>query len=284
MARNSFHKHPASGQIVVINIDDKSLHSLGNWPWPRRVDAKLVDALSAAGAKRIVFDINFSYRSNRVDDRAFADSIAHSGRVTLPSRFKAGAEEGTQLNSAPLPEFASHAEIAHPQCCLQLGKCGLEAALWRQVRRPDNPVLCGPHGRSEAGCRRTVSSRLFHGRPNRSPFLRGRRHRRPRSSREDRGQTGHRRSCQRRHRRCVLHSGLRPRLRRGRPCLGCGDAQVRYARRSRLGSEPPDRPCRRRAHHSLPTPLCSLRDLRRRTRNVAGCAHLPGNRSWFSST
>ncbi len=112
MARNSFHKHPASGQIVVINIDDKSLHSLGNWPWPRRVDAKLVDALSAAGAKRIVFDINFSYRSNRVDDRAFADSIAHSGRVTLPSRFKAGAEEGTQLNSAPLPEFASHAEIA----------------------------------------------------------------------------------------------------------------------------------------------------------------------------
>ena len=38
-ARNSFHRHPASGDIVLLMIDDKSLHEVGNWPWPRRKDA-----------------------------------------------------------------------------------------------------------------------------------------------------------------------------------------------------------------------------------------------------
>ena len=64
VARNSFHKHNASGDIVILTIDDRSLHEVGNWPWPRRTDAHLVDRLTAAGAKRIAFDINFSFVSN----------------------------------------------------------------------------------------------------------------------------------------------------------------------------------------------------------------------------
>ena len=36
VARNSFHKHHASGDIVVVKIDDQSLREVGNWPWPRR--------------------------------------------------------------------------------------------------------------------------------------------------------------------------------------------------------------------------------------------------------
>ena len=61
VARNSFHRHNASGDIVILTIDDKSLHEVGNWPWPRRTDAQLVDRLTAAGAKRIFFDVNFSF-------------------------------------------------------------------------------------------------------------------------------------------------------------------------------------------------------------------------------
>src|SRR6266542_6040265 len=63
VARNSFHRHPASGQIVLLSIDDKSLHEIGNWPWPRRTDAELVDRLTAAGVKRIFLDVNFSFAS-----------------------------------------------------------------------------------------------------------------------------------------------------------------------------------------------------------------------------
>ena len=36
VARNNFHKHNASGDVVILAIDDKSLHEIGNWPWPRR--------------------------------------------------------------------------------------------------------------------------------------------------------------------------------------------------------------------------------------------------------
>ena len=52
VARNSFHRHSASGQTVVLAIDDKSLHEIGNWPWRRSVDGQLIDKLSAAGANR----------------------------------------------------------------------------------------------------------------------------------------------------------------------------------------------------------------------------------------
>ncbi|MBV9528374.1 EAL domain-containing protein [Sphingomonas sp.] len=111
MFRNGFHKHNASGQIVVVDIDDKALREIGNWPWPRHDDAKLVDALSVAGAKRIAFDINFSFPSDPAEDRAFAESIARSGKVTLFTRFKVGPTQGTQVNSPPLPAFAQHAQI-----------------------------------------------------------------------------------------------------------------------------------------------------------------------------
>lgn len=41
-------------QIAIIAIDDKSLASLGPWPWSRDLDASLIDRLAAAKAKVIV--------------------------------------------------------------------------------------------------------------------------------------------------------------------------------------------------------------------------------------
>ena len=32
VARNSLHEHKASGQIVVVKIDDQALRRYGNWP------------------------------------------------------------------------------------------------------------------------------------------------------------------------------------------------------------------------------------------------------------
>jgi EAL domain-containing protein (putative c-di-GMP-specific phosphodiesterase class I)/CHASE2 domain-containing sensor protein len=115
VARNSFHKHRASGDIVILTIDDKSLHEVGNWPWPRRTDAQLTDRLTAAGAKRIFFDINFSFVSNPADDAAFAEAMERSGRVTLFARPKVGPISETQTADnalVPLPLFTKYAKIA----------------------------------------------------------------------------------------------------------------------------------------------------------------------------
>jgi EAL domain-containing protein (putative c-di-GMP-specific phosphodiesterase class I)/CHASE2 domain-containing sensor protein len=112
VARNSFHKHKASGDIVLLMIDDKSLKEIGNWPWPRRTDAELVDRLSTAGAKRIFFDVNFSFPSEASGDRAFAQSLARSGRVTLLARTKAGPDGSSKVvDVLPLKSFSDHAQL-----------------------------------------------------------------------------------------------------------------------------------------------------------------------------
>ena len=49
-----------SPEVVMAVIDEKSLDTVGKWPWPRAKIAKLIDLLSQDGAKVIGFDIFFS--------------------------------------------------------------------------------------------------------------------------------------------------------------------------------------------------------------------------------
>jgi serine/threonine-protein kinase len=49
-----------SDKIAVIAIDDTSLANIGRWPWPREVQAKLIDQLSAAKAKVVGYTILLS--------------------------------------------------------------------------------------------------------------------------------------------------------------------------------------------------------------------------------
>lgn len=50
----------APKSIVVVNIDDKSLQQVGQWPWPRVVTAKLIDTISQNKPKAITLDMVFS--------------------------------------------------------------------------------------------------------------------------------------------------------------------------------------------------------------------------------
>jgi adenylate cyclase len=51
---------PASGMVAIAAIDDRSIAQLGQWPWPRLVLARLVDALKDYKVKVIGFDAIFS--------------------------------------------------------------------------------------------------------------------------------------------------------------------------------------------------------------------------------
>ena len=42
-----------SDKVAVIAIDEQSIANIGRWPWPREVQAKLIDQLAAAKAKVI---------------------------------------------------------------------------------------------------------------------------------------------------------------------------------------------------------------------------------------
>lgn len=47
-------------RIVIVDIDEKSLNSLGQWPWSRNKLAKILDNLTNAGVGAVGFDIIFS--------------------------------------------------------------------------------------------------------------------------------------------------------------------------------------------------------------------------------
>lgn len=53
----SLHPHKASGDIVLVKIDNSSVRQIRRWPWPRRQHAQVINQLMKAGAKRIFFDV-----------------------------------------------------------------------------------------------------------------------------------------------------------------------------------------------------------------------------------
>ncbi|MEO7276414.1 MAG: EAL domain-containing protein [Sphingomicrobium sp.] len=125
--RNGLHRQPASGDIALVLIDDKSLHELGNWPWARSRDALLIDSLAAAKARNIFVDINLSFPSDHEQDGILARSIADAGNVTLFSRAQVGAEvDKRKVDGGPLPLFAQHARLA-----LASFDYNYENAVWR---------------------------------------------------------------------------------------------------------------------------------------------------------
>jgi adenylate cyclase len=46
--------------VRIVDIDNDSINRYGQWPWPRSLEAELLDKLRGAGAAIVVFDIVFS--------------------------------------------------------------------------------------------------------------------------------------------------------------------------------------------------------------------------------
>jgi signal transduction histidine kinase len=46
-----------AAHTTVVAIDERALHEVGPWPWPRPVLAQLVDRIGASGARAVVLDV-----------------------------------------------------------------------------------------------------------------------------------------------------------------------------------------------------------------------------------
>ena len=75
-----------AGDVTIVAIDEKSLATIGRWPWSRRTQAELVEKLDALGARVIALDIVFSESEN-------SKLLAHIGRLE--------AEQGATDKSSP---------------------------------------------------------------------------------------------------------------------------------------------------------------------------------------
>jgi adenylate cyclase len=67
--------------VVIVDIDEKSLAKLGQWPWPRTRIADLVANLTGLGAVVIAFDIIFA-EPDRLNPDVAADTIRNLDEET----------------------------------------------------------------------------------------------------------------------------------------------------------------------------------------------------------
>ena len=100
-----------TGSVVFVDIDARSLASVGVWPWPRQIHAQLLDRLMALGASDVVFDIDFSVASNEANDATFAGALEAAGGYAHLAAFqqqKAGGD-AARFN-LPLERFRAFAD------------------------------------------------------------------------------------------------------------------------------------------------------------------------------
>ena len=76
---------PGSG-IVIVDLDERSLSTLGQWPWPRDLVARLIAGLRDLGASTIAMDVVFA----EPDRYASGCTAGASPDQTLADTLRAG--------------------------------------------------------------------------------------------------------------------------------------------------------------------------------------------------
>jgi PAS domain S-box-containing protein len=106
-------ERPADPGPVLIEIDPRSIHEVGRWPWPRSLHALLLDRLTAAGVGEVFLDIDFSLRSDGAEDAALEGALARrQGRTTLAAFRQWSESVQGYVDVGPLPRLARHARLA----------------------------------------------------------------------------------------------------------------------------------------------------------------------------
>jgi CHASE2 domain-containing sensor protein len=73
-----------SRDLLVVAIDDATFSDLRKqWPFPRSLHARVIDRLKAAGARAIVYDVQFTEPTRPREDVALFDAIARARGVVL---------------------------------------------------------------------------------------------------------------------------------------------------------------------------------------------------------
>jgi adenylate cyclase len=78
---------PPSDRVVIVDVDERSLTTVGQWPWRRDLVAKLVSQLRDEGAAVVALDIIFAerdrYEGGAVDPDGVLAAALAQGRVVL---------------------------------------------------------------------------------------------------------------------------------------------------------------------------------------------------------
>lgn len=86
-----FRHRPAqftSPKIIIVEINEDAIRSVGRWPWDREWHATLIQALKDFGARAVALDMLFSEQANPRTDELLSKVIQKSGLVFLPLAYE----------------------------------------------------------------------------------------------------------------------------------------------------------------------------------------------------
>jgi CHASE2 domain-containing sensor protein/signal transduction histidine kinase len=106
-------RHAPHPDILLVTIDDDSLHEIGPWPWPRETHARLIGAIARGGAQAIGYDVLFL--EPRYGDDALARAMRAAPPLFLPVAFERSGTNGMPPDVLlPVPALADAAkEMGH---------------------------------------------------------------------------------------------------------------------------------------------------------------------------
>lgn len=98
-----FTSKPAPTDLVIVEIDEGSIQAVGQWPWPRKTFADLIELLGEASV--IGIDVNFKEpsRLGYSDDSTFETALS---RATTPVILSSDVQPGGGL-IGPLSDFGT---------------------------------------------------------------------------------------------------------------------------------------------------------------------------------
>ena len=107
---------PATGDLVAVQIDARSIQELGEWPLSRSKYALVVQTLVDAGVHEIAIDVDMSARSDPDATALLAAALeAAGGHVLLPAFIQkagAGPDGAALMDTRPEDSLLPHAWLA----------------------------------------------------------------------------------------------------------------------------------------------------------------------------
>ena len=114
-ARDGLRETSAPSDIVIVEVDGRSLQQLPRWPWPRGLYADAVTELNRLGADQIAFDLEFSAHSDPDQDLQFARALEDlDKKVILPTfrQVNQSADGPVVSEALPIEILREHAFLA----------------------------------------------------------------------------------------------------------------------------------------------------------------------------
>lgn len=104
-----------ASNLLILEIDSASIEAIGQWPWPRNVYASAINALSDAGIRSLMIDVDFSASSSLGGD-AEIESAIRSISATTPTYLPVFVQRRSQVDSElmirrPLQGLADSVEL-----------------------------------------------------------------------------------------------------------------------------------------------------------------------------